>query len=328
MKHNFNKGIILDVSKEGWDMGAATFGTVVYDQDERKYYLFYSGASDVKWTEASIGLAISQDGLNFKKYNEQNPIVNSRDFGLKQCVTPVVFKIKEYYFMIFAGKPARKGRRIYIAYSDNLIGPWRLIRELIRPQYYWEGKDIDLGPSVVILNENEVLIYYSNVSNKILWNLLFRPRYWFRTIGILRLKVNSPTNIKTYRFDGNPLRHLNGPKGSWNESLFCPGCFKMERSYYLLPAASTYSVGFPYKQYIGLIKDSSPYFLNPIKIDVLIDGSREKDKIIPGVKSEIALDTPCPIIRNGELWLYYSVMDRVDGVWKIALSIFPLEYLL
>jgi hypothetical protein len=54
----------------------------------------------------------------------------------------------------------------------------------------------------------------------------------------------------------------------------------------------------------------------------------KKEKIIPGIKSEIALDTPCPIIRNGELWLYYSAMDRTDGVWKTALSIFPLEYLL
>jgi len=36
----------------------------------------------------------------------------------------------------------------------------------------------------------------------------------------------------------------------------------------------------------------------------------EKRRIIPGIKSEIALDTPCPIIRNEELWLYYSAMDR------------------
>jgi len=83
-----------------------------------------------------------------------------------------------------------------------------------------------------------------------------------------------------------------------------------------LPAASTYSIGFPYKQYIGLVKDLSPYFLNPTRIGILIDGPREKEKIISGIMSEIALDTPCPIIRNGELWLYYSVMDRADGVWK------------
>jgi hypothetical protein len=327
MKPNFHRGIILDASKEGWDSGAATFGTVIYDQDDRKYYLFYTGASDVRWTEASIGLATSQDGLNFRR-NDLNPIVNSKDFGLKEALTPVVFRVKNNYFMVFAGKTPRNGRKIYIAYSDDLVGPWRFIKQLIKPQYPWEGNSIDLGPSAARLSENEVLIYYSNVSNKLLRSLLFGPRYWFRTLGILKLKINSPTDIEAYRFDGNPLKHLNGSKGSWNESLFCPGYFRVESLHYLLPAASTYSIGFPYKQYIGLVKDSSPYFLNPTRTRILIDGPREKEKIIPGIRSEIALDTPCPIIRNGELWLYYGAMDRANGVWKTALSIFPLEYIL
>jgi len=327
MKSSIHKGIVLDVSKEGWDSGAATFGTVIYSEEDRKYYLFYTGSSDVRWTEASIGLAVSHDGLNFRK-SDLNPIIDSRDFGLKVALTPVVFRTKSNYFMVFAGKEARGGRRIYIAYSDDLVGPWRFIRQLIKPQYYWEGNDIDLGPSAVMLSENEVLIYYSNVSNKLFRRLLFGPRYWFRTIGILKLKINSPTHIEAYRFEGNPLKHLNGSRGSWNESLFCPGYFNVESSHYLLPAASTYSVGFPYRQYIGLVKDSSPYFLNPTKTRILIDGPKEKEKIIPGIKSEIALDTPSPIIRNGELWLYYAAMDRSDGVWKTALSIYPLEHVL
>jgi hypothetical protein len=323
----FHKGIVLDVSQEGWDSGAATFGTVIYSQDDHKYYLFYTGSSDTGWTEASIGLAISQDGLSFRK-NDLNPVINSKDFGLKEALTPVVFRIKNNYFMVFAGKEPRAGRKIYIAYSDDPVGPWRFIKQLIRPQYPWEGKDIDLGLSAFRLGENEILIYYSNVSNKLLRSLLFGPRYWFRTLGILKLRVNSPTDIEVYRFEGNPLRHLNGPRGSWNESLFCPGHFIARSSHYLVPAASTYSIGFPYKQYIGLIKDSSPYFMNPTRVEILIDGPREKQKIIPGIKSEIALDVPCPIIRNGELWLYYSAMDRADGVWKTALSIIPLEYLI
>jgi hypothetical protein len=147
-------------------------------------------------------------------------------------------------------------------------------------------------------------------------------------LGIIKLRINSTTDIEAYRFDGNPLKHLNGSKGSWNESLFCPGYFRVGSHHYLLPSASTYSIGFPYKQYIGLVKDSSPYFMNPSRIELLIDGPKEKEKIIPNIKSEIALDTPCPIIRNGMLWLYYSAMDRANGVWKTALSIFSLEHLL
>jgi hypothetical protein len=303
---------------------------VFHDEEiANMFFMFYTGTDDDKWSNASIGLAISSDGLHFKKLNEINPILDVENIGYEQAVTPVVFKVKGFYYMVFAGKPKNGGRRICIAYSEDLKGPWRFLKELIKPQYFWEGNDIDLGPSAVKQTEEEVLFYYSNVSNK--WSLrkvLLGPRYWLRMIGILKLRIRSPTEIEAYRYEGNPLKHLNGSKWAWNESLFCPGCIQLGNKYYLFPAASTYSVGFPYKQYIGLIEDRSPLFQSPINKGVLIDGPKEKDKIIPGIKSEIALDTPCPIIRNGELWLYYSVMDRADGVWKTALSIFPLEYLL
>ena len=326
MKLKSHKGLVLDTSREGWDSGAATFGTIVFDRDRRQYYLFYTGASDVNWSEASIGVAVSRDGLNFKKRDDLNPIINSKDLNLKEAVTPVVFQMQSNYFMAFAGKKAiGKGREILLAYSDDLMGPWRFVKQLIKPEYPWEGNDIDLGPSHVRLDETRILVYYSNVSNKLLRTLIFGPRYWFRTLGILEIKINTPNEIKAYRFNKNPLKHLNGPKGSWNESLFCPGYFRLGAFHYLLPAASTYSVGFPYKQFVGLVEDSSPYFLNPSKIDILIDGPREKKSILPSIRSEIALDTPCPVIRGDELWLYYSVMDRADGIWKLALSIYSLD---
>jgi len=55
---------------------------------------------------------------------------------------------------------------------------------------------------------------------------------------------------------------------------------------------------------------------------MLIDGPKEKKHIMPSIKGEIALDTPCPIIKDNSIYLYYAVMDRADGVWKTALSIF------
>jgi len=84
---------------------------------------------------------------------------------------------------------------------------------------------------------------------------------------------------------------------------------------------STYSVGFPFHQYIGLVVDDNPYFENAKKISVLINGPSEKKDIIPNIMSEIALDTPSPIIRDDKIYLYYSVMDRQDSIWKTALSI-------
>jgi len=74
-----------------------------------------------------------------------------------------------------------------------------------------------------------------------------------------------------------------------------------------------------------MVTDSSPYFQKPQQISILIDGPTEKNKIIPTIRSEIALDTPCPLIRKNKLLLYYAVMDRADGIWKTALTIFHIE---
>ena len=45
-------------------------------------------------------------------------------------------------------------------------------------------------------------------------------------------------------------------------------------------------------------------------------------------KSEIALDTAAPVMGKEKMWLYYSAMDRHDGVWKICLSWTHLDELL
>jgi hypothetical protein len=233
----------------------------------------------------------------------------------------------ERYWMAFALRPEKEhNRRLGIAVADQPIGPWKFLRQLIEPTRHWEGNDIDLGPGVFSLNEKEHLLFYSNVSNKAFLDLVPWPRYWHRQVGILTLQISQEEKIKAERCYRNPLGHLNGQRGSWNESVFCSGYFQLQDKHYLLPATSTYSIGFPYGQYNGLVEDSSPFFENPTAKKILIDGPNEKNNIIPDIKSEIALDLPSPLLRtsSNELWLYYSVMDRADGVWKTALSIFSL----
>lgn len=331
MRERIHRGTVLDVSHGRFDSGATASETIFVDEeDPDNIYLFYTGAEDTRWSHTSIGLATSKDGMNFRKADQLNPVIeNQRDsFCSKQALTPVVTRVGNHYYMILAGKPSsRKGRRIGVAYADDPRGPWKVIGELIRSKKNWEGNDIELGPCITKVNESESIVYYSNTSNKWPLSLLFGPRYVLRRIGILKLKITSPSSIKAYRCEGNPLKHLNGPKGSWNESLFCPGYLRIQDTHYLFPATSTYSMGFPCKQYIGMITDSSPYFQEPQQTSILIDGPTEKSKIMPKIKSEIALDTPCPLIRKNKLFLYYAIMDRGGSVWKTALTIFKTTFM-
>jgi hypothetical protein len=321
-------GIILSPSLKGFDSGAATFCNAFIDEENRRtLYLYYTGASNVDWSHASIGVAQSVDGVHFEKCRNVNPIV---DFG-KEAVTPVVFKAKSHYYMAFAFRPrlGMKGRRIGIAYSTDPLGPWRVIGKVIAPQAHWEGNDIDLGSAAVKIKENpeEFIIFYSNATNKRFLGLIERQKYTLRHIGILKVRIRSPSDIEARRYDGNPLENLNGPEGAWNESLFCPGYINLKGRHFLLPTASTYSIGYPYKQYIGIVSDESLHFGNPKKIGMLINGPEEKNVIIPRIKSEIGLDTPNPILKDETLYLYYAAMDRTDRIWKTALTMFRKDIL-
>lgn len=326
MQENMNRhdlGVILEPSEEGFDSGSATFGCAFVDEDDPTVtYLYYSGARDVHWSHSSIGVAVSNDRIHFKKLSGINPIIDGEDrqFNSMQSATPSVVRVRSKYYMFFAGRNSRlpfRNRRIGIAYADDPKGPWQVIGVVAKPEAGWEGWGIDLGPNVAKLSEHELLVYYSNVTNRNPMSITFGRRSLRRRIGILKVRIDSPKSIKVLRYSLNPLKHLNGPKGSPSESMFSPGYFFLDNRHFLLPTSSTYSVGFPYRQHIGVVCASDPFFTKPSNASLLIDG--HKDRVI-NAKSEIALDTPSPILSGRRVYVYYAVMDRSDNVWKIALS--------
>lgn len=329
-----HKGIVLDTSPHGFDKGAATCGSLFKDEDDpSSLLLFYAGSVDTSWSHAAIGLAISKDGLTFTKVSD-NPTFEGTpgSFCVKEALTPVVMRLKNRFYMIFSGKASsRASRRLGIAYADDPKGPWSLIGELIKPRFMWESHDIDIGPSVAKLDSETILLFYSSLTSVRMFDVAtFLRGYVVRRIGILKVRIRGPSlsHIDAHRFTGNPLKHLNGSKGSWNESVFCPGYMKLKGVHYLFTAASTYSIGFPYEQFIGVLTNHSPYFqMNASPAIKLIDGPTEKSQIIPNIQKEIALDSPAPYFDpdNGKLFLYYSVADRANEVWKIALTTFNLD---
>ena len=329
-------GVVLDISPNRFDSGSASFGSIFIDEDNpNTLFLFYSGAPNGQMRDSAIGLATSKNGLQFRKESKE-PLLRgtTKSFCAKQALMPIVTKIHNRFYMVLSGKPSiDSSRRIGIAYADDPKGQWRIIGELIKPTRLWEGNGIDNGPSIVKIDAETIILYYSSIMSPKAYDVFaFLRRYPIRKIGILKVRIRgtSHSSIEAMRFSGNPLKHLNGPKGSWNESVFCPGYIKLNGTHYLFPAASTYSVGFPYKQYIGMVTGDSPYFQKkPSQIRKLIDGPSEKSQIIPNIRGEIALDTPTPYLNaeKRKVFLYYSVADRArarNEIWKIALTTFDL----
>lgn len=326
-------GIVMDVSLSDFDRGSIAFASILpNEEDPKNLFLFYSGTQDAQWSHSSIGLAKSRDGLRFQKVSG-NPVLEgtASSFCYREAMTPTVTKISNRFYMIFSGRPALKSsRRIGIAYADDPKGPWHVLGEILKPTHLWEGVHIDNGPALVKLDETTFLIFYSTVTTPHKLDILASlRRYPIRRIGIAKIRIRGPSRsqIEVNKLSTNPLKHLNGPKGSWNESVFCPGYFQLSGMHYLFPAASTYSMGLPYKQYIGIASDNTPFFnKSQTHIEKLIDGPSEKSQIIPDIKSQIALDYPSPLFikKKNKLFLYYSVADRADDVWKMALTTFDL----
>lgn len=352
-KSRVHHGVVLDVSTKGFDKGAAAFSTVFVDEDDDDtMFMFYSGAQDTVWSRSAIGLATSEDGLKFRKVGKE-PVLEgtSSSFCCKEALTPAVTRMKNWFYMVFSGRrSAESSRRLGIAYADDPKGEWHIIGELIKPLHEWEHRHIENGPSIVKLNDETALVFYSNMSfsgldiltfvrqlllrRKICLSSVdvrtFLRRYMIRRVGILKLRIRGPSksDVEVLRFSGNPLKHLNGPKRSWNESLFCPGYFWFRGMHHLIPATSLYSVGFPYKRYVGIVASDSPYFSkSTLSCEKLIDGPLEKRLLMSDINSEISLDSPAPYLSREEnkLFLYYSVMDQSNSVWKTALTTFNLQ---
>ncbi|MFQ5884069.1 MAG: hypothetical protein ACE5IO_03100 [Thermoplasmata archaeon] len=323
-------GVVLEVGGD-IDSKGASFACAFQDE-KRETYLFYSSARDVDYRHSTICLAVSGDGIGFKKIGKV--LVNQEEsFCRNSALTPAVFEAGGLYFMLIAGAlDEDSSRQIGIADANNLVGPWRVRHVLLSPEDAWEGYGIDTGPAICT---EKMTAYYSNVSKKrsfprallkveTIKRRVLREKWWHRLVrklGVLELQFGG-VGISARRFEGNPLSHLNGPRGSWNESLFCPGYARWDETHLLFSASSLYSSGPPFKQYIGVIEGDSPYFGKTSTMKKLIDGPVEKELVLRGAVAEIALDTPSPIILNDELWLYYAVMDRHDGIWKTALSIY------
>jgi len=336
LSNKTHHGIVLDASPSGFDQCSIDFGSIFVDEnDPATIFLFYSGTLDAQWSHSAVGLAVSHDGLRFQKIGA-NPILkgDSQSFNHRETLTPAIGRVGNRFYMVFSGRSSsNKSRRIGIAYADDPKGPWHVLGEILKPTSIWEGVHLDNGPSLVKLDEVTFLLFYSNLTTSSKLDLFgFLRRYPIRRIGIAKIRINGPSlfQIEVYKHSANPLKHLNGAKGCWNESVFCPGFFQLNGMHNLVPAASTYSVGFPYRQYIGMALSNSAFFdKSQTRSSKLIDGPSEKSQIIPNIKSEICLDSPSPFLieEKNKLFLYYSVADRANYAWKIALTTFDLSSL-
>ena len=131
-----------------YDGGGCWSGTAIVKDD--KLYLFYAAITAV----STIAIAVSEDGVNFEKY-EGNPVIATYPpEGGPDFRDPAVCCIDGvYYCVVASGHPETKTARLLLYKSFDLIS-WEFLSVLSQ----WDNAKYAECPSILSLNDGKVLL--------------------------------------------------------------------------------------------------------------------------------------------------------------------------
>lgn len=132
-----NNPILTKNHRNSWESLCVLNPAVIYNNEDKTYYMLYRAAGNDKQHYIYIGLAKSKDGINFTRESDEpliRPDVNGADGG--GCEDPRLVKIDDYYFLTYASRPFAPGQY------------WREDKE-----YF--GFQPKAGPRVLIYNDTE-----------------------------------------------------------------------------------------------------------------------------------------------------------------------------
>ncbi|QDU82795.1 Glycosyl hydrolases family 43 [Polystyrenella longa] len=158
---------VVDRGPEGaWDHYAVD-NPYVYAEDG-KYYCFFEAqdipGSQPDWHER-IGLAISEDGLNWLKQDATNPILKEGPAGAwDNPITKLpagVVKRDGLYYLFFSGRNS-EAKQVGVATAKQLTGPWTKSKDnpvLPRRVGKWD-QFVTTHPSPVFQRGDEYFLLY------------------------------------------------------------------------------------------------------------------------------------------------------------------------
>lgn len=105
-----NNPILTKNPKNKWEE-LCVLNPAVIRHDDGKFYMLYRAAGNDKQHYIYLGLAISEDGINFVRQSNEpliRPDVNGADGGGVE--DPRLVKIEDYYFLTYASRPFAPGQ--------------------------------------------------------------------------------------------------------------------------------------------------------------------------------------------------------------------------
>jgi predicted GH43/DUF377 family glycosyl hydrolase len=112
--------ILLPNPANEWENLCVLNPAVIYDEEHGRFVMLYRAAGDTEEHYIHLGLAYSEDGIDFVRQSDKpvlSPDVNGEDGG---CVEdPRLIKMGDWYYLTYASRPYAPGR-----YWLNAPKPW------------------------------------------------------------------------------------------------------------------------------------------------------------------------------------------------------------
>ena len=301
---------ILTEGKSGeWDSQLVGTPMVVKNPFDGKYYMFYSGQTE---TECAIGVAVSDNGLDFIKY-DGNPILrgegswetkpNTTGWVLQPFVQLDLYTSKKWvmYYAAFGSDWKWRIGRATCEVDKFPYGPW--VKEPANPILEpggvgeWDERHVK-SPSVFFDPiENRYVMYYTGYG---------KPPYNYWQLG----RALSDDGITWIKDADNPLftgsRQITGFYGEWdgwNASPEVMHCFRYKGWVFLFyegsergPIVGRFSIG------AAASRDGKNFFRYP-RNPILAPGDGSQNSI--GYDSWNCVH-PYVLIEQDRVLLYYS----------------------
>ena len=205
--NNNSEPVIVPGNTGSWDDYSVGVGDVSYENG--KYKMYYNGFRD-QYGEWSIGFAVSDNGINWEKYNAPVLTPSGNEF---QIVASSIIKTDNKYYMYYTN-------RNYPYYSICLaISPdglnWQKYEQnpILEPIKDWEGTGV-LFPSVLI-KDNKYEMVYMNVNQN---NWAFGKAY-------------SVDGLTWERSDSNPFFTAKETFNNWAYKIAYPDYVRINSEY-------------------------------------------------------------------------------------------------
>ncbi|MEJ2616299.1 MAG: hypothetical protein P8Z35_15180 [Ignavibacteriaceae bacterium] len=182
-------------------------GDVIYENG--KYKMYYNGFRD-QYGEWSIGLAVSDNGINWEKYNAPVLTPSGNEF---QIVASSIIKLDNKYYMYYTNRNYPY-YSICLAISQDGLN-WQKYDQnpILKPLKDWEGTGI-LFPSVLI-KDNKYEMVYMNVNQN---NWAFG-------------KATSVDGLSWLRSDSNPFFTAKKTFNNWAYKIAYPDYVRINSEY-------------------------------------------------------------------------------------------------